>query len=256
MLPRIFALLAAGFLASTSIAHAAPKPDAAPRIATIPLVEIPGPKVRAKDVLGPSAPELDLGPTPAVGSSRLLERAELSRAFEAAGLPVPKTLPATVRIARKTKRLSATEVATAVRDSLGVTPLPRGAMLANVRANSVEVPADFQRVTVALPPLPRRAGLMTTQATVTFVGEGEAPVHKIFTPVDLTLPPEAAIAEIPRGSTLTLVVRHGLVEVSLPVVAAIDGDVGGVIPVTIKPSGRILRARVLDKDHAIAVEGS
>ncbi len=237
------ALVAVGLVANVSVAPQAPKAGPAPRLASIALVEVVGPKIMAKAIFGPSAPELDFGPTPPMGSSRVIDRSELVRAFESAGLPIPKALPTSVRVARKTKHLSAPEVSTAVRDALGASPLPRGATLANVRAMSVEVPAEFQRVTVVLPPLPRRAGPMTAQATVTFLGESDAPLHRVLTPVELTLPPEAAVPEIPRGSTLTLLVRHGLVEVSLPAVAAIDGDIGAVIPMTLKPSGRVLRAR-------------
>ena len=53
---------------------------------------------------------------------------------------------------------------------------------------------------------------------------------------------------------LGLVVRKGLVEVSIAGVAGSDADVGGVLPVVLRPSGRVLRARAVDRDHALALE--
>lgn len=224
--------------------------------AAIPRVEVPGAKIRAQDILGASAPDVEIGPAPPIGSSRVVDRAEIERAFAAANITAPKKIPTAVRVSRKTRRLAAGEVATAIRTALAAAPLPRGAMLANVRAVATEVPADFERVSVDLPALPRRSGATTVHATVTFLGANDAPLQKTLTPLELVLPPEAAFPDIARGAAMTLIVRRGLVEVNISAVAATDGDVGGILPVTIKPSGRVLRARAIDKDHAVALEDS
>lgn len=244
-------------LMSSAQAHASPPRAAATSSsAAIRRVEVKGPMVHARDVLGPSAPDVELGPTPPIGSSRVLSREAIERALTVANAPVPKGLPAAVRVSRKTRHLGAADVASAIRASLDAAPLPRGATLSNVRATAIEVPADFAQVRVDLPILPRRAGPTTVQATVTFLGADGAPLRKTNTPIDLVLPPEASFPEIPRGAPITLVIRRGLVEVSVSGVAAIDGDVGGVLPVTIKPSGRVLRARAIDKTHAVALGDS
>lgn len=216
-------------------------------------VQVPGARVRASDVI-PGAADVDLGPTPPVGSSRLIERAEIERAFAAASQPLPKRTPAAVRVSRKTRQLTANEVATAVKSALAEQRLPRGAAVAGVRAIATEVPGDYKKVAVELANIPRRAGSVNVTATVTFLGEGDAPIHKTLLPVELNLPPEAAFPEIARGSAITLTVKKGLVEVSLPGVAAADADIGALVPVTLKPSGRVIRARAIDKDHAVAEE--
>ena len=223
---------------------------------TAPRVEVPGPKLRARDILGPAAPDVELGPTPPIGSSRIVDRAEIERAFAQANVTPPKKIPAAVRVSRKTRRLDAADVASAIRTSLAAAPLPRGATLSNVRATGADVPADFQRVSVDLPVLPRRAGPTTVQAIVTFLGESDAPLQKTITPIELVLPPEAAFPDIPRGAPMTLIIRRGLVEVSISGVAATDGDIGAILPVTIRPSGRVLRARAVDRTHAVALEDS
>lgn len=225
-------------------------------VGAIPRIDVPGPKILARDILGPSAPALDLGPTPPVGSSRIVDRAEIEQAFAAANEPLPKKVPAAVRVWRKTRRLSADEVASAIRTSIDGSPLPRGATLSSVRAVATDVAGNFQRVSVELPPLPRRAGPITVQGKVTFLGDNDVPLQKTVTPLDLVLPPEAAFPEIARGAQIILHVRRGLVEVSIPAVAATDGDIGAILPVTIKPSGRVLRAKAIDKSHAVALEDS
>lgn len=260
MKTQSFALLLVALLVNVAKAEGAP-PDAPARGVTagpaaIPRAEVRGAKVHARDILGASAPDVELGPTPPIGASRIVERDEIERAFAAAGVTPPKKIPAAVRVSRRSRRLTAAEVTDAIRSALAGARLPRGASLANVRASAVEVPAELQRVTVDFPVLPRRAGKATAQATVTFLDEDGAALHKVLTPIELVLPPEAAFAEIPRGAPITLVIRRGLVEVSVAGVAAVDSDVGAILPITIKPSGRVLRGRAIDKDHAVALEGS
>ena len=50
--------------------------------------------------------------------------------------------------------------------------------------------------------------------------------------------------------------RKGLVEIAIGGVAGSDTDVGSVFQVTLKPSGRVIRARAIDKDHAVSLEDS
>lgn len=156
----------------------------------------------------------------------------------------------------RVRRLGASEVAAAIRDDLAERPMPKNASVVAIRANAVEVASDFRRARVDLPPLPRRPGKITVQAKVTFVDGEDAALFRTLVPIDLELPPGAAFPDIPRGSAISLVVKKGLLEVSVPAVAAIDADVGTILPVTLRPSGRVVRARAVDKDHAVAVEGS
>jgi flagella basal body P-ring formation protein FlgA len=75
------------------------------------------------------------------------------------------------------------------------------------------------------------------------------PIH-----LDLSVPPEALIYDVPKGVALTLVVKRGLVEISTQAVTSSDADVGDVVQVLLRPSGRALRAEIVAKDRAIAVE--
>lgn len=217
-------------------------------------VEVKGPRVHTKDIF-PSSVDVDLGPTPPIGATRVIEKDEIEKAYAAAQAAPPKKIPAHVRVSRKTRKLSANDVDNAVKTAISSQKLPRGAELIKVRGTATEVADDYDHVNVDLPNVPRKAGPLTVQATVTFVSsENNAPIYRTIVPLDISLPPEAAFAEISKGAPIALVVRKGLIEVSVPAVAAMDGDIGSVVMVTLKPSGRVVRARAIDKDHAVAEE--
>jgi hypothetical protein len=239
-----------------ALANAAKAP---PTVADTMRVEVRGPRVHTTDIfpaLGPGAVvDLDLGPTPPIGATRVIDKDDIEKAFAEAKATAPKKIPAHVRISRKTRKLSANEVNRAVKTAISAQQLPRGAELIKVRGAATEVADDYDHVNVDFPPVSRRAGPTTIQATVTFVSaEGNTPIYRTTIPLDVSLPPEAAFADITKGSPIALVVRRGLVEVSMPGVAAMDADVGGVVMVTLRPSGRVMRARAVDKGHAVAEE--
>jgi hypothetical protein len=50
------------------------------------------------------------------------------------------------------------------------------------------------------------------------------------------------------------VVSRGLVEVTTPAVTSADADIGDVVQVLLRPSGRALRAELVAKDRALALE--
>ncbi|HSO36138.1 MAG TPA: flagella basal body P-ring formation protein FlgA, partial [Labilithrix sp.] len=139
----------------------------------------------------------------------------------------------------------------------GVDPtrIPRGVTITAVRAVALPVPDGFDKVTVDLPTMPRRAGTVTVTAAVAFVAQGDV-VARMTVPVDFAVTAEALVPDVAKGAAITLLVRRGLVEVSIGAVAGADGDLGGILPILLKPSGRVVRARVIDKDHAVSIEES
>ena len=244
--------LAATLLAPCAVLAAPPATAAVPRT-----IEISTAHVHFHDlgVAAASMPDVDLGPTPALGATRTIDREEVTRALAAAGAPGTPKLPAQFRIARKARRLSTTDVDKLVRDAIDPTRIPRGATLATVRAIALAVPDGYDKVTVDLPAMPRRAGTVTVTAAVAFLTQGSV-VARITVPVDFTVTPEALVPDVAKGAAIQLLVRRGLVEVSIGAVAGADGDAGGVLPVLLKPSGRVVRARIIDRDHALSLEES
>jgi len=138
----------------------------------------------------------------------------------------------------------------------GTVRLPKGARVLAARpsaASDVLVPIAPSRVTIDLTPPARRAGSVSTTGVLVFWKDAEVsariPLH-----IDLSIPAESLVFDVPKGGVVTLLVRRGLVEVSAQAVTAADADVGDVIQVLLRPSGRALRAELVAKDRAVAVE--
>lgn len=220
-------------------------------------VAVAGPRVRVGDVLPdapPDAAAVDLGPAPAVGGTRLIEREAILRALRERQATEPARIPESVRVSRRTRTLSPAEVERLVRDALPPGRLPRGAALTAVRPpRALEVPAGWSAVTAELPRAPRRAGPFAATAYVSFLLDGDT-LARVPVPVELTLPAEAAAPDLARGAAVTLVVRRGLVEVRASASAGADADVGDTLPVVLRPAGRVLRARLVERDPAVALE--
>ncbi len=249
------ALLLPGLAALPLIGLAEAPLAAAPGV---PQVEIVGPRVRLADVM-PSAPadvaNLDLGAAPAVGGTRVVSREEIVAALATAKAKTPKGLPDAVRVARKVKTVGGPDLERELRASLKSHPLAKGGALVAVRPpKSIDVGAGWDRVLVDVPRPPRKSGPWTTTATLTYA-RGEETLGKVTVPIDVALPPTAAIPDVAQKAGITLVIERGQVEISVRGTANVDGDVGEIIPITI-PSGKVLRGRITTKERASCVEGT
>lgn len=222
------------------------------------LVTVSGARVLVGDVVrgAPAdAAAVDLGPSPAIGGSRLIDRATILRALREHAATEPSHLPEAVRVLRLSRTVSATDLERLTRAGLAQHPLARGAALTAVRASrALDVAAGWDAVTAELPRLPRRAGAFSTTALVTFRAGPEV-LGRTSVQVDLLLPASAAAPELARGAAVTLVVRQGLVEIRVGASAGADADVGDTLPVILRPSGRVLRARLIERETALAEDG-
>lgn len=216
-------------------------------------------RLRLDDVLPTCAADvaaLDLGPAPASGGSRLVTRDELRHAFDAASARAPAWLPEAVRVVRKMQRIAGADLDKLTHDALDAAPMPRGTSLVRLAApHGAQVAAGWDAVHAALPRPPHRTGPWKSVATLTFTAGAEV-LTTLSVPVDLALSADAAAFDLPKGGTVTLVVRHGLVEIEAQALAAADADVGAILPVTLRPSGRVVRARLVTPDRAELVEGN
>ena len=173
-------------------------------------------------------------------------RAEGAKAPTHAARPAPTRPP---------PALSLTEITRAAIAASGVR-LPKGATIVSVHATAAaEVPATRDRVTIEVTAPARRAGSVSTPALLTFWKAADI-TARLPIIIELSVPPEALIFEVQKGAALSLVVRRGLVEVTAPAVLAVDADVGDVVQVLLRPSGRALRAQLVARDRALAVEES
>jgi hypothetical protein len=135
------------------------------------------------------------------------------------------------------------------------THVPKHSKLLAARAASanVEIPLAPTRVTIDLTPPARKAGNVTATGVLVFWKDADVSA-RVPLYLDLSVPPEALVYDVPKGAVVTLVVQRGAVEVSAPAVAAADADIGDIVQVLLRPSGRALRAQLVTKDRALAVE--
>lgn len=226
---------------------------AAPRI---PEVIIGHARLTVGDVLTTAAPDaaaIDLGLSPALGGSRMLDHDEIALAFTSRQMDAPADIPQMVRITRKADHIASAELDQIVRQALDA-HMPKGASLTGIHlTRPLEIPSGWTRVSAELPRPPRKTGPLSSATTLNFF-EGDQPTAMASIPVDLVLSDLALVPDVPRGSRVTLVFRRGLVEISTLGSANIDGDIGDAVPILLKPQGRIVQARIEDRDHAIALD--
>lgn len=219
----------------------------------VPEVALVGPRIRLGDILKDAPPDLadkDLGPVPPPAGARTVTRAELEGAL--GGKKV--ALPDAVRVVRKMKKVTGKELDAALVDALLARPIGRGGKLKVSRPpKSVEIAAGWDLVVVDVPKPPRKAGPHTTSAALTYK-RGPEVLFTVQVPIDIELPKEAALPEVPIKSALVLTVTKGAVEVRTKALAGGDGDVGDTIPVVVDGTKKILTAKLDSKDRAHAVE--
>jgi len=216
-------------------------------------VEVTGMRVHLGELVTLTDPTLDvdLGASPAPGGTRLYSRADLERALpDDARLLV--ALPEAIRVVRKMEQLDAPALERLVRKSF--VP-PRGVTLSSVQpAPRTAVAAGWTQARVILPKLPKRTGAIHVSAMLE-LRTNDALVSRVPVDVEVQLGPEAALPDVVHGAVVSLVVRRGAVEISTDAVVLGDADVGEVVTVTARATGRTLRARLTTSRSALALEG-
>ena len=241
------------------VALAAPASAAKPakaKVARIPEVVIAHARLTVGDVLPTATTEaaaIDLGASPPLGGSRMLDHDEIALALTSRHVEAPADIPLAVRVTRKADHLEGVGLERIVRQALDAR-MPKGASLTGIHlTRPLAIPSGWTRVSAELPRPARKVGPVSSATTLNFY-EGDQPIAMASIPVELTLSEAAMVPDVPRGSHVTLVIRRGLVEVSTLGSANVDGDIGDAVPILLKPSGRIVQARIEDKDHAIALD--
>ena len=105
-----------------------------------------------------------------------------------------------------------------------------------------------------MPRAPKKAGGFSTSAALSFLGAGDEVLARALVPIDLAVSEDGAAFDAPRGAPVTLVVRRNFVEIRASGVTEADADVGDAVAVQLGVSGRVIHARLLSGDEALAVE--
>lgn len=192
--------------------------------------------------------DADLGATPAQGATRIVSSREVKEALARLALPIPKDLPPYFRVRRAKDRPSAEEIDGLVRSAM--TPvLPPGTRILAIRVSSdAPIPRDADEVRASPVSLARGARRGWVQPRMEFWKNG-AIVATVPVQVELHAdePPPPAVR---RGSRVVVVSARGLVEIAMQGITSADGDIGGVIPVVVQGTARVVRARLVSGERA------
>lgn len=245
--PRLGVVLVALSLASASSAE-----DAASNEGNSG-VRITGARVYLRDVMAgcpESACAADLGPAPPAGSSRWVPADAMRGALSAAG-EKPAQYPdlAAKRVISASRVWSPAELGELLRPSIE-RKLPPGVRLVELQPKAgATLPLLASAGECTLPALPKRAGSVTTTATVEILHEGSA-VRRVPVQLRLELSERAARPLIARGAVVTLVIERGLASVSARGTALSDAELGQLAPFRVQPTGRVVQARVQSAELA------
>ncbi len=226
---------------------------------TVRTVQVSATRVTLADLVPRVAEDLadvDLGRSPASNGTRVITRAHIKRALSEQNLPIPRRLPAATRVVRKMRVLTAAKLRRIGKAAIANAPGRKGVVLrAIVPPTKIRIAAGWTEVSVRLQKPPRRAGLWSTTAMLTFAANGET-LKRVALPVRFEVSAAAAQPDVTKGSPLMLLVRSGLIELRVRATAGGNADIGQVVRVILRPSGRVVRAKLLSKKQAVAIGGN
>ncbi len=214
-------------------------------------------RLTIKDIL-PVAPEgianLDFGPAPPPGVSRVVTRTEIQDWLQARGVDSRKlAIPDRVRVSTAGRRIPITELTELAWQAVGKA-LPAGVTLSAVKPGfDVLVPARAEVGGVKMPKAPRQKGPFRATATLEFVCDKEI-VARVPVSVTLEVSEEAATPDVARGAKLDLMLSHGLLQITTMGSMLADANVGEHATALVVATGRVVRVRVVSRTEAEILE--
>jgi hypothetical protein len=212
----------------------------------------------AGDIL-PMAPagvaEIDLGPAPPPGSSRLFTRNEIETVLRRRGVDTSKLqIPASIRIVASQKRISPADFSALILPVI-LQNLPQGVTLTKAQPGfDVVVPPSATVGNIEIPKHPRQKGTFRTTITVEMVSENQV-VARVPVPTILEVSEDAARPDVARGSRIGLVVDRRSLRITTQGSCLFDANVGDVVSVLVVSTNRVVKAKVTSRDEAQIVEG-
>jgi hypothetical protein len=199
--------------------------------------------------------EIDLGPAPPPGGTRLLSKTEIEQMLRQRGVDTSKlAIPAQIRIVGAAKRVSPAELAALITPVI-VQRLAPGVALTKVQPGfDVVVPPSATVGTVEIPRHPRQKGSFRTTANVQMVADGEI-VARVPVPVILEVSEEATRPDVARGSRIGLVIDRRSLRIMTQASCMLDANIGDVVSVLVVPTNRVVKAKITSRDEAQMIEG-
>lgn len=207
--------------------------------------------------LGDIAPEvpaqlqsIDLGPAPQPGSSRLFSADEVAEKLRVSGISASKlSLPGGVRVETEAKRFAPEELASLVEEPLR-SALPVGVKLKSLKAHQGHVLAPVVRAgAVRLPKFAYKDGEQTQTATVEILW-GSQVLMRLPVQIVVEVRGQEAGALVARGTSLSLVIVRGQVEISAIGETLSAGRVGENVPVRVTVTKKVVTAKLRSAERA------
>ena len=207
----------------------------------------------------PSVPasmaDVDLGPSPPPGGSRLLGRDEMIAAIRRAGLyPNTTLLPVAVRVTSAARRISSAQFASMA------TPIISRCLRQGVELKAVEGTTDLlvapraEARCASVSGVPYAKGEARANAVVEFTSD-HVVVASVPVGIVVDVSESAAHPDVARGAVISLVIERRSMRISAPGTCAIDANVGDMVVCHVASTGRTLRARIASHDEAVVMEG-
>ena len=199
--------------------------------------------------------EIDLGPAPPPGGSRLLSKNEIESMLRQRGVDTSKlSIPASIRIVGGSKRVTPAELAILITPVI-VQNLPQGVGLVKVTPGyDVVIPPSATVGNVDIPRHPRQKGPFRTTATVHIVADGDV-VARVPVPVILEVSEAAARPDVARGSRIGLIIDRRSLRIMTQGSCMLDANIGDVVNVLVTATSRVVKAKITSRDEAQIVEG-
>jgi hypothetical protein len=199
--------------------------------------------------------EIDLGPAPPPGASRLLTKNEIELMLRKRGVDTSKlAIPTSLRVVGGSKRVTPAELTTLITPVI-VQSLPQGVGLTKVTPGyDVVLPPNATVGSVDIPHHPRQKGPFRTTATVQMVSDGEV-VARVPVPVILEVSEEASRPDVARGSRIGLVIDRRSLRIMTQGSCMLDANIGDVVSVMVTATNRVVKAKITSRDEAQIIEG-
>lgn len=201
-----------------------------------------------------SMADIDMGPSPPPGGSRLIGRDEMIAAIRHAGaFPNATRLPTSVRAVTASRRITSAELKALAAPEIAKHLRP-GVELKRVEdaPDVVVVPgATVQTASVSF--IPYQKGESRATAVLELASE-DVTVASIPLTVVVEVLESGAHPDVKRGALVNLVIERPSMRVSAPGTAAADANVGDSVIFHVASTGRTVRARIASREEAVVLE--
>jgi hypothetical protein len=214
-------------------------------------------RILVADLL-PNAPkglsDIDLGPSPAPGGSRVVTKDEIRAHLVEHGVDTDKLMiPERVRVVAASRRIAPAELQALARPSIEKA-LAAGVTLVALSAGYEVVVAPCAQVGAArIPKLPRQKGTVRTTVTLDMVC-GREVVARVPLSVTVELGEAALAIDVTRGARVSLVLTRGVVRITTSGSVLADASVGDTVGATVVATGRVVKVRITSPREAEVVE--